>query len=77
MDFTERRGIVFANTARIDGGIALEEIPHAGSHYAPAMVLVKSNWSTHYFLIKREGWSDDQYFEHAEQLMYKLGITNP
>jgi hypothetical protein len=80
MDFHNDRGIVKANTERVRGapiGIPLENLIPTASGLFPAMVLVKTVWRKQYFVLPREGWTPDDYFNHAERLMKKHGITEP
>lgn len=77
VDFTEKRAMVRANTARIEGGIALEPIKEDIHGFAPGMVLMKNGWRNYYFLPERVGWIDADYFEHAERLMMRQGIRQP
>lgn len=64
LDFSRKRAIVRANTALIEGGVALEKIPEGVSGYSRGMVLIKKGWHRQYFLKERESWTDDDYFDH-------------
>lgn len=77
VDFSLKRAIVRANTKFIEGGVDLEKIPDGPSGYNKGMVLVKNGWKKQYFLMEREGWTDEDYFNHAEKLMGQLGIREP
>lgn len=80
MDFHAQRGIVKANTEKVRGapvGVPLEDLLPTQSGLFPAMVLMKTGWRKHYFVLPREGWTPDDYFNHAERLMQKQGITQP
>lgn len=77
VDFTQKRAIVRANTAWIESGVDLETIPVGPHGYAPGMVLMKNGWFKQYFLIERQGWRDQDYFNHAEKLMGQMGIREP
>lgn len=62
-----------ADISRV-AGVPLETIPLTplGSQFA--VVLMKKNWSRMYFLMPREDWPEEKYFEHAEHLMALKGI---
>jgi len=77
IDFHNKRAIVRANTSWIAGGIPLEEIPVGANSYAPAMVLISRYWRSIYFVEEKIGWNEEEYFQHAEKLMKKRGITKP
>lgn len=72
----ECRGMVRANTALVQG-IPLEVIPAGRSGHEPGMVLVHQKWQEIYFLIDREGWSEQDYFDYAEKRFKELGVKNP
>ena len=74
--FRKNRLIIRANTNRAMG-IALEHIPLGRSGLSPAMVLTHQKWKQMYFLVEREGWEEDDYFDLAEERFEALGITKP
>ncbi len=76
VDFHKQRAIVRANTALVDG-VDLEVIPSGANNYAPGMVLIHRNWLELYFLIEREGWSEDDYFDYAAKRFKELRIEKP
>ena len=76
VDFNRQRALVRANTLWIEG-IALEPIQPGRSEYGPAMVLIHRDWRNLYFLNERPDWTDDDYFDWAEQLMNRKGIVKP
>lgn len=77
IDFHKKRAIVRANTAWITGGIDLEIIPSGANDYAPGMVLINRDWHELYFLIEREGWDEDDYFEYAAKRLKELKVEKP
>lgn len=55
---------------RIQNGVALEVISREPDKDARAMVLVNEDWGNKlYFVNLREGWSEQDYFDHAEKLI--------
>ena len=76
IDFAKKRAVILAQTAWIEG-TALETIPPGQMGFNEAMVLVRHDWDRMYFVIKREGWTDDEYFELAEKLQAQKGIVKP
>lgn len=76
VDFSRKRAILRANTSQV-GGTELELIPpgHSGLH--PAMILWKRGWKDIYFLIERQGWNEDDYFNYAEKRFKDLNLSLP
>lgn len=74
------RAIVKAKTQNAKGapvGVKLESLIPGPNQFFPAMVLVHRDWRNLYFLIEREGWTEDDYFRHAERLLDEKRIINP
>lgn len=76
IDFRRKRGMVRTNTDLVQG-TPLEVIPPGSSGYAPGIVLIRRDWQDLYFVIEREGWEEDDYFEYAEKRIQELKIKNP
>ena len=76
IDFHNKRGIVRANTAWIKG-IDLEVIPSGVNDYAPGMVLIHADWNEIYFVIEREGWDEEDYFNYAQKKFLEHNIRKP
>lgn len=72
----ECRGMVRANTALVQG-TPLELIPAGKSGYEPGMVLVHQKWQELYFLIERDGWEEQDYFDYAEKRFKELHVERP
>jgi hypothetical protein len=76
-NFRKLRGMVRANTARIEDGTPLESMPEGSSGLAPGMVLAHAKWSRLYFVCERENWTEDDYFNYADRRFRALGISKP
>ncbi len=80
MNWSKRRGIVRAKTENVRFapiGVKLENLAPGPNYFFPAMMLTHAEWKHHYFVMEREGWTEQDYFNHAERLMAKLGIIEP
>lgn len=76
IDFHKERAIVRANTAWVQG-TPLEIIPSGLNDFATGMVLINRKWNDLYFLIERNTWKEDDYFNYAEKRILELGIKKP
>lgn len=80
VNFHRGRAIVKAKTENSRGapvGFRLESLIPGPNNFFPAMVLSKRDWRNHYFVLEREGWTENDYFRHAERLLAEKGITEP
>lgn len=77
IDFHKVREIAEADTEFVVG-VPLEEITPGIKRGKRAIVLIHRDWFPHlYFLNIRDKWTAEKYFELAEKLMKKKGISEP
>lgn len=75
-EWNKQRAMIAANTALISRATDLELIPSGFNGLAPGMVLTSRQWGSNlYCLLKRDGWSEDNYFDYAEKRFKELGIV--
>jgi len=77
-DWHKERAMIEADTALISRATDLEVIPGGFNGLARGMVLTNRKWGSNlYCLIKRDGWTEDNYFNYAEKRFKELGIIHP
>lgn len=80
VNFHRHRAIVRAKTENTPGapmGHRLESLIPGPNNFFPAMVLIHRDWHRSYFVLEREGWTEDDYFRHADRLFKNSGIAEP
>ena len=77
LDWHKQRAMIKTDSSTIEGAVHLEKLPDGNGGKAPAMLLTKREWGDLYLVNFRSGWDEDDYFELAESIMRKVGITNP
>lgn len=64
------------NIRKVDG-IPLDAMGGDDSGEFWAMAIIVRDWNSFYFMLKRNNWSDEDYFEYAKQKIDELGIYPP
>lgn len=76
-DFRKGFSMFQANTAEVDDSIDLEIIPGGPSGFAPGMVINYAKWDSLYCVIKRDDWTEHDYYNYAKKRLKDLGVTRP
>ena len=77
-NWSKERGMIAADTVLIEGATDLEIIPSGFNKMARGMVLTNRKWGSRlYCLVIRDGWTEEEYFSHAEKRFKELGIKVP